>query len=43
MAGGFLSVVAERTDEGPTLTLRHHDVDGGVKHEDRLTAEAPGQ
>ena len=36
--GGFLSVVAERTESGPTLTLRFHDVDGGVKFEDRLPA-----
>ena len=41
VAGGFLSVACERADKGPTLVVRHHDVDGGVVHEDRLTAEAP--
>jgi len=36
--GGFLSVTAERQGDVPTLTVRFHDVDGGVKFEDRLSA-----
>ncbi|MEX2114711.1 MAG: alkaline phosphatase D family protein [Pirellulales bacterium] len=41
VAGGFLSGTVQRTPAGPTLTLRHHDVDGVVTFEDRLTAAAP--
>ena len=37
--GGFLSATIERVNKVPTLTLRFHDVDGGVKFEDTLTAE----
>ena len=37
--GGFLSVTAERRDGTPTLTLRHHGVDGEVLNEDILVAE----
>ena len=40
VAGGFLSVTAERVAAVPTLTLRFHDVNGAVKYEDRLTAAA---
>lgn len=40
VAGGFLSVTVERLDGAPTLTLRHHDVEGKVLYEDRLTAAA---
>jgi len=36
VVGGFLSVTAERQDGRPTLTLRNHDVDGGVLFEDVL-------
>ncbi len=37
--GGFLSATVERIDGKPTLTFRHHDVDGNVNHHDRLVAE----
>lgn len=37
--GGFLSVTAERIDGVPTLTMRHHGVDGEVLNEDVLTAD----
>ncbi|MEE8542392.1 MAG: alkaline phosphatase D family protein [Gammaproteobacteria bacterium] len=37
--GGFLSVTAERRDGTPTLTLRHHGVDGEILNEDILVAE----
>ena len=36
VVGGFLSVTAERQVGRPTLTLRNHDVDGGVLFEDML-------
>jgi alkaline phosphatase D len=39
VTGGFLSATAERVAGKPTLTFRHHAVDGKVLHEDRLTAE----
>jgi alkaline phosphatase D len=39
VAGGFLSGTVERLPQGPTLIVRLHDVDGGVKFEDRLTAD----
>lgn len=35
--GGFLSGTVERKGGVPTLTFRHHGVDGAVLHEDRLT------
>ena len=38
--GGFLSVTVQRDDDIPVLTLRFHDVDGGVEFENRLTAGA---
>jgi alkaline phosphatase D len=37
--GGFLSASVERIDGKPTLTFRHHGVDGQVRNEDRLVAE----
>ena len=37
--GGFLAATVERIDGKPTLTFRHHAVDGTVKHEDRLAAD----
>lgn len=37
--GGFLSVTAERRDNVPTLTLRHHSVDGEILNEDVLIFE----
>ncbi len=40
VAGGFVSATVERTADGPTLTVRHHDVDGAVQFEDRLVAGA---
>jgi alkaline phosphatase D len=40
VAGGFLSITVERLAGQPTMTLRHHDVDGKVLHEDRLSAAA---
>lgn len=39
VVGGFLSVTADRRDGTPTLTLRHHGVDGDVLFEDMLVAE----
>ncbi|MGD9722878.1 MAG: alkaline phosphatase [Pirellulales bacterium] len=40
--GGFLSVTVEPGADGLVLaTVRHHDVDGGVQHEDRISAPAP--
>jgi alkaline phosphatase D len=39
VTGGFLSATVERAGGRPTLTFRHHAVDGKVLHEDRLTAE----
>ena len=36
--GGFLSATVQRVDDKPTMTFRHHDVDGNVKFEDRLKA-----
>jgi hypothetical protein len=42
VAGGFLSVTAERQDGTPTLTFRFHDVHGKVRYEDRLTADVDG-
>lgn len=38
VAGGFLSITVERKEDAPQMTMRFHDVDGGVKFEDRLTA-----
>jgi alkaline phosphatase D len=38
--GGFLSATVERNDDVPSLTLRFHDVDGGVEFEDRILASA---
>lgn len=38
VAGGFLSGTVERRSGSPVLVLRHHDVDGGVRHEDLLRA-----
>lgn len=37
--GGFLAVTADREDGVPTLTLRHHSVDGDILNEDVLTAD----
>jgi len=37
--GGFLAVTAERHDGVPTLTLRHHSVDGEILNEDVLISE----
>ncbi|MFL2546880.1 MAG: alkaline phosphatase D family protein [Candidatus Rariloculaceae bacterium] len=39
VVGGFVSVTAERLDGEPTLTIRHHDVDGAVLNEDVHVAE----
>lgn len=39
VVGGFLSVTAERSGGTPTLTLRHHNVNGEVLNEDILAAE----
>ena len=39
VAGGFLSVTVERKDDKPTMTLRFHDVDGGVKFTDVVAAK----
>ncbi len=43
--GGFLAVTVDRSDDGtPTMTLRHHDVNGAVQHEDQLVADtAPAE
>jgi alkaline phosphatase D len=40
VAGGFLSATVEHAASTVTLTLRHHDVDGKVQFQDRLTAQA---
>jgi alkaline phosphatase D len=34
--GGFLSVDVSRSDNQPRITFRHHDVRGGVVHEEGL-------
>jgi len=39
VTGGFLSATVERAEGKPTLTFRHHDVDGSVNYEDRLVAD----
>jgi len=38
VAGGFLSVTVERVDTKPTLTVRHHAVDGSVRYEEQMLA-----
>jgi alkaline phosphatase D len=38
VAGGFLSAEVDRPDGKATLTIRHHDVDGAVQFEDKLSA-----
>lgn len=35
--GGFLSVTVERIDGEPTITFRHHGVDGRIYNEDVIT------
>ena len=39
VTGGFLSATVQRVEGQPSLTFRHHAVDGKVLNEDRLTAE----
>ncbi len=39
VAGGFLSVGVDRPQGKPTITLRFHDVDGGVRYEDVLNEQ----
>ncbi len=39
ICGGFLSGTVERINGTPTLTFRHHDVDGKVLYEDHLKSE----
>jgi len=39
VTGGFLSATVERVAGTPTLTFRHHGVDGKVLFENRLTGE----
>ncbi|MEO2162013.1 MAG: alkaline phosphatase, partial [bacterium] len=34
VAGGFLSASLEYRDDAPRLVMRHHDVAGGIVHED---------
>lgn len=36
--GGFLSVTVERVNDKPTITFRHHGVDGSIYNEDVITA-----
>jgi alkaline phosphatase D len=36
--GGFLAVTVDRVRGKPTVTFRHHGVDGGVLNEDRFVA-----
>lgn len=43
VVGGFMTVTAERSNGAPTLTLRHHDVDGNVLNEDVLVADSLGK
>lgn len=38
VVGGFLSVTVDRPDSTPTMTLRHHSVDGDILNEDVLVA-----
>ncbi|NNC66239.1 MAG: alkaline phosphatase [Gammaproteobacteria bacterium] len=38
VVGGFLSVTVDRPDSTPTMTLRHHSVDGDILNEDALVA-----
>ena len=38
-----MTVTAERSNGAPTLTLRHHDVDGNVLNEDVLVADSLGK
>ena len=42
VTGGFLSATVERAGGTPTLTFRHHAVDGEVLFENRMTAEQQG-
>jgi alkaline phosphatase D len=35
--GGFLSVDVERSEDQPRISFRHHDVNGGVVHEESFT------
>ncbi|HYW78851.1 MAG TPA: alkaline phosphatase D family protein [Thermoguttaceae bacterium] len=35
VCGGFLSVTVQRVDDRPTVTFRHHAVDGSITNEDR--------
>lgn len=37
--GGFLTVTVDRIDGMPTMTLRHHHVDGELFHEEVLTLD----
>ncbi|MHC4229193.1 MAG: alkaline phosphatase D family protein [Planctomycetota bacterium] len=37
--GGFLAVTIDRSEGGPTVTFRHHGVDGEVLNEDSFTAQ----
>jgi alkaline phosphatase D len=37
--GGFLTVTADRVNDVPTLTMRHHGVDGDILNEHILTQE----
>jgi alkaline phosphatase D len=39
VVGGFLSATVERANGTPTLTFRHHHVDGKILNEDRLVAK----
>jgi hypothetical protein len=39
--GGFLAATVERVEGVPSLTFRHYDVAGNVKHEDRLRGDRP--
>jgi alkaline phosphatase D len=38
VVGGFLTVMVDRQQGKPLLTLRHHDVLGNVLHQDELSA-----
>ena len=40
--GGFLSVTVDRREGKPTITFRHHGVDGGILNEDQFTSAQVG-
>jgi alkaline phosphatase D len=37
--GGFLAVIADRSEGKPILIFRHYNVDGDILNEERLAAQ----